>query len=633
MKRSLAIALLLLSAAPAVAGDFTTPGGRPETRSNSECNVIAGNITCLKPVRITTTGTSQPLLVGTTTTPSILAVNDVGGGNSDVTLFSGTSGVQFAQTAFAALVRVSGSDAAKFQSDGTWRQTATGVGIKVGDRITLVDEAADALAQRNGTSAQAFRVYNTFTDASNYERGGIKWSSNVLQIGADTAAGTGTNRDLVLNTGGNFYISAHNVSTSFSYLKFTASGGNPSWLIRQNNVFGWSSDSVDAGNGLYAALGSSASGVVEVNNGTSGTYRDFIGRTLTGQTTLVAGGNATAAGESRIAEDSDNGSNYIAFASPSAITSNVTCTLENDANPIPDSCVGDGTDAGAGGGIGNVVEDTTPQLGGDLEQNGFNIIGSTGKGILAASDGFYQWNNDTTPLTSPSDDTNLCRSGAGIVFVGTTDCSTRGALETGTIELGAATDTTLARSAAGEATLEGDAVKHAGKQVMYIPAGAMKNDATSPASCGDAYDSGSNDVSLYVCAFDTGATEERADFGFAMPKAWNESTITYQVLWTNAAGASTETVQWEVGCAAISDDDTINTTMGTTVTQSDTWLAQNDMHITAESSALTIGGTPAENDYIACRISRDTSNDNMTGDALLIGIKIYWTDNAATLAE
>ena len=59
--------------------------------------------------------------------------------------------------------------------------------------LSLARDAANTLAQRNGTNAQAFNLYNTFTDASNYERGFMKWDSNVLEIGT-AAAGTGTDR-------------------------------------------------------------------------------------------------------------------------------------------------------------------------------------------------------------------------------------------------------------------------------------------------------------------------------------------------------------------------------------------------------------------------------------------------------
>ena len=57
--------------------------------------------------------------------------------------------------------------------------------------IYLARDAANTLAQRNGTNAQTFRLYNTYTDASNYERGFLQWNSNVLEIGSE-GAGTGS---------------------------------------------------------------------------------------------------------------------------------------------------------------------------------------------------------------------------------------------------------------------------------------------------------------------------------------------------------------------------------------------------------------------------------------------------------
>ena len=59
----------------------------------------------------------------------------------------------------------------------------------------LTADAADVLAQRNGTTAQNFRVYGTYTDASNYERGVMDWSTNsqTLTIGTQKA-GTGQSR-------------------------------------------------------------------------------------------------------------------------------------------------------------------------------------------------------------------------------------------------------------------------------------------------------------------------------------------------------------------------------------------------------------------------------------------------------
>src|SRR5687767_2897613 len=46
--------------------------------------------------------------------------------------------------------------------------------------VKLERDAANIFAQRNSTSAQALRIYNTFTDSSNYERFEIAWESNQM---------------------------------------------------------------------------------------------------------------------------------------------------------------------------------------------------------------------------------------------------------------------------------------------------------------------------------------------------------------------------------------------------------------------------------------------------------------------
>ena len=79
----------------------------------------------------------------------------------------------------------------------TWANEANSPTVDLG----IFRDAADTLAQRRTTNAQTFRIYNTFTDASNYERGKMEWASNVLRIGTEKA-GTGTARSLELQTDG-----------------------------------------------------------------------------------------------------------------------------------------------------------------------------------------------------------------------------------------------------------------------------------------------------------------------------------------------------------------------------------------------------------------------------------------------
>ncbi|HEY7821597.1 MAG TPA: hypothetical protein VIG24_02125 [Acidimicrobiia bacterium] len=75
-----------------------------------------------------------------------------------------------------------------------------GAALNAGNTVLGFD-ADDTLAQRRGTNPQESRLYNTYTDAGNYERGGLRWSSNVLELFSE-AAGTGTVRKILLGAAG-----------------------------------------------------------------------------------------------------------------------------------------------------------------------------------------------------------------------------------------------------------------------------------------------------------------------------------------------------------------------------------------------------------------------------------------------
>ena len=64
----------------------------------------------------------------------------------------------------------------------------------------LSRDAANTLAQRNGTNAQTFRVYNTYTSGTNYELGKLEWNSNVFRIGTEKGSGGGTARTVEVHT-------------------------------------------------------------------------------------------------------------------------------------------------------------------------------------------------------------------------------------------------------------------------------------------------------------------------------------------------------------------------------------------------------------------------------------------------
>src|SRR5262249_35407421 len=74
-----------------------------------------------------------------------------------------------------------------------------------------------SLALRYGTNAQAFRVYNTYTDDNNWERGFIGWIAipNILGLGC-AGIGTGITRP-VMFMGANFLITGFNNAATPKY--------------------------------------------------------------------------------------------------------------------------------------------------------------------------------------------------------------------------------------------------------------------------------------------------------------------------------------------------------------------------------------------------------------------------------
>lgn len=113
-------------------------------------------------------------------------------------------------------------DNVSMMSTSTLGWTNTSSALNTVDTV-LRRDAANTLALQNGTSAQAFNVYNTWSSAgANYERLALKWSSNVAIIGTE-AGGTGSSRTLQLLSATSL-IQICGTSAAFPALK--RNGGN-----------------------------------------------------------------------------------------------------------------------------------------------------------------------------------------------------------------------------------------------------------------------------------------------------------------------------------------------------------------------------------------------------------------------
>ena len=121
----------------------------------------------------------------------------------------------------------------------------------------------------------------------------------------------------------------------------------------------------------------------------------------------------------------------------------------------------------------------------------------------------------------------------------------------------------------------------------------------------------------------------------AMPENWDESTINYKVYWTADAGTACDVVSWKMSGYAYADNDVLGVAQTETeIEVTDSWLANCDLHITAQSGDVTVIGSPAAGELIALKFQRDTADASCTleGDAIFLGLMLEYTIDEAVSA-
>lgn len=170
-----------------------------------------------------------------------------------------------------------------------------------------------------------------------------------------------------------------------------------------------------------------------------------------------------------------------------------------------------------------------------------------------------------------------------------------------------------------------------GKKAIFVPATAMQPTVSNGCSALTTVETMTGRPDLQVRDFDA-AADEHAQFGFAMPKSWDEGTVTFKAVWTHAGGQTggLDGVAWFLQGVSVSDDDTADQAYGTAVVVADDQATAKDVYLTSASSAVTLAGTPAELDYVFFRVGRDVSDgaDDLDIDARLIGIVLFITTDA-----
>ena len=187
--------------------------------------------------------------------------------------------------------------------------------------------------------------------------------------------------------------------------------------------------------------------------------------------------------------------------------------------------------------------------------------------------------------------------------------------------------TAMTSSAADLNQLDGKVAKTAGLETIWVPATAMSPTTTNGCTALASVETTAGKPDMVVLAFPV-AADSFAQFSIAFPKSWNAGTVTYQVFWSGIA--ATTNVNWTVQAVAISNDTSIDVDYGTAIAVTDAAQgAVEELNVSAVSGALTIAGSPGDDELCYFRFGRDVSEGDMAGDAQLHGIKMFFTTDLA----
>jgi microcystin-dependent protein len=170
----------------------------------------------------------------------------------------------------------------------------------------------------------------------------------------------------------------------------------------------------------------------------------------------------------------------------------------------------------------------------------------------------------------------------------------------------------------------------AGKHAFFFPAASMTARTTNGAARGSV-ETTTNKIMLSTLDFDT-TTQEFVQFQVRMPKSWNEGAVTASFTLSHASTTTNFGMVFAIEAVAISDGDAGDAAFGTAQQVVKTGGTTNMLYITAETPAMTIGGTPAAEDWVVFQVKRvpADASDTMAIDARLHGVTLYLTTDAIT---
>jgi len=183
---------------------------------------------------------------------------------------------------------------------------------------------------------------------------------------------------------------------------------------------------------------------------------------------------------------------------------------------------------------------------------------------------------------------------------------------------------------AGTGTLKsgGSAIKIAGLETIFVPTTAMFGTDANGADSQTVVTTATR-PEMKLLDFDP-STIEYAQFSIAMPKSWDEGTITFQAFWS-PSNTNTDNALIGLQGVSVANDATSDVVFGTAIDVTDAGGgAVEDVMVSPVSGAVTIASAAADTyTYFQIRRNATSGSDTFTGDVRLLGIKIFYTTNAA----
>jgi len=189
--------------------------------------------------------------------------------------------------------------------------------------------------------------------------------------------------------------------------------------------------------------------------------------------------------------------------------------------------------------------------------------------------------------------------------------------------------TAMTSSAADLNQLDGKVAKTTGLETIWVPATAMYPATTNGSSALTQVETTALRPDLMVLDF-AAAADDFAQFSIAFPKSWNEGTITFQVFWTPSTTNTGDCI-WSLQGVSVADGATIDVAYGTAVSVTDAGIGTvEDQQVSPVSGNVTITNAAVDTQtYFQIFRDANAGGDTFTGVARLLGVKIFFTTDAA----